>query len=342
MPRGVKLDLEKEPSLKEQVITIPAPKTLPAPKMFASLRKKAAAAKVLERARIAEIVDELDGEPLYKKLKRFVSADALTLVAVCFDEDPMTSATQAVFRENAAKVLAGLDAAAHACRAVSKKIAAASREEFRYVPKNRAGVELLTAGDRYPAAVLLRRKWMEKGKSAGFIGGQACAALADAVTRGLAQNETVVTVAGNGASRWVNCRVRIGTPVRDVLAAGKLLPETSVVAVGSSVNGRSITNLSEPVTAATRCIIAMKGLPRRKTLPCVGCGRCERACPRGIIPWMILQQLELEEPNPFRLFNVEHCIQCESCSIVCPSGIHLVDAVRRAEKIKEGRENKGC
>ena len=66
MPRGVKLDLAKEPSLKEQIITIPAPKKLQAPKMFAPLRKKAGAAKIIGAAEMAGIVDELDGEPLGK------------------------------------------------------------------------------------------------------------------------------------------------------------------------------------------------------------------------------------------------------------------------------------
>jgi len=339
MPRGVKLDLAKEPSLKEQIITIPAPKKLPAPKMFAPLRKKAGAAKIVGAARMAGIVDELDGELLEKKLARFAAADGAAVVAVCFDEDPMTSAGQAVFRENAERVFLGLNLAAQACGAASKKIAVASREEIRRSQKSCPATEFLTAGDRYPAAALLCRKLAARGETACLIGAQACAALEAAALRGLAQSETVVTVAGDGAGRWVNCRARIGTPLRDVLACGNPLPETSAVVVGSSVNGRSVTDLSEPVTADTRCLIAMKRLPRRAALPCIGCGRCERACPRGIIPWMILQQLESGSPDPFRLFNVEHCIRCEACSVACPSEIDLAAAVERAVKIKEGGED---
>lgn len=339
MPCGVKLECKKDPSLKNNIITVPAPKGLPAPKMFAPPHKKASASKILSAARIAGIVDELDGEPLDRKLSRLSAAGTMVLIAVCFDEDPMTSAEQAVMRETPSKVLKGLEFACKAGGVSAKKIAVASREEIQRVKKSCPGVPFLTAGDRYPALAILRRKLATKGEKACFIGAQACVALEAAVNRGMAQSETVITVAGDGVTRWLNCRVRIGTPLKDVLPQAEPTAETAAVVVGSSVNGRCVSNLSETVTPVTRCIIVMEHLPRRKALPCVGCGRCEQACPRGIIPWMILQQLESESPNPFRLFNVERCIQCEACSIICPSQIPLADVVKRAEKIKEGKCN---
>lgn len=339
MPCGVKLKLEKEPSLKNKIITISAPKNIPAPKMFAPLRRKVSPAKILGASRAAEIVDELDGEPLDRKLSRFSGSGVTTLIAVCFDEDPMTSASQAVLRAAAPDVAAGLNFAGQVCGVTDKKIAAASKEEIRRVQKHCAGFSFLTAGNRYPSVAILRRKLAQRKEKAGLIGVQACAALAAAVSRGLAQSETVVTVAGSGAARWQNCRVRIGTPLGDVLAAGDPVPDVKAVVVGSSVNGRCVEDLSEPVTASTRCIIAMTRLPRRMPLPCIGCGLCEKACTRGIIPWMILQQLESDSPDPFRLFNVERCIRCQACSVVCPSEIQLASAVARAEKIKEGKCN---
>lgn len=337
MPCGVKLEIKKGPSLNRPVLAIPAPKGLPAPKMFAPLRRRAGAQKIFGAAQEAGIVDEMDGAPLDRKLERFAAARTEVLVAVCFDEDPLASAAQATLREHAGEISAGLELAARACGAAVKKIAAASREEVRLVQGGCPGAEFLTAGNRYPSVAILRRKLAAGGKRAGLIGAQACLAL-DAAARGLAQSETVVTVAGDAVSRWMNCRVRIGAPLSDVLAAGEPDPETTVVAVGSSVNGRCVTDLAEPVTAATRCVIAMKHAPERTELPCIGCGRCERVCPRGIVPWMILRQLESEEPDPFRLFNVERCIRCEACTVVCPSGLPLAAAVGRAEKIKEG----GC
>ncbi|MFU0832063.1 MAG: 4Fe-4S dicluster domain-containing protein [Oscillospiraceae bacterium] len=339
MPCGVKLECKKEPSLKNDIITVRAPKNLPAPKMFAPPHKKASASKILSAARAAGIVDEIDGEPLDKKLSRVSAAGNMVLIAVCFDEDPMTSAEQAVLRESPSRVLKGLEFACKAGGVSSKKIAVASREEIQRVKKSCLGVSFLIAGNRYPALAILRRKLAAKGEKVCFIGAQACVALEAAVNRGMAQSETVITVAGDGVARWLNCRVRIGTPIKDVLPLAEPTAQTAAVVVGSSINGRCVNDLSETVTPVTRCIIVLEKLPRRKEMPCVGCGWCERVCPRGIIPWMILQQLESESPNPFRLFNVERCIRCEACSVVCPSQIHLADVVKRAEKIKEGKCN---
>ena len=339
MPCGVKLELKKEPSLSHRIITVPAPKDMPSPKMFTPLRKKTNAAKIFNAMKAAEIVDELDGERLDKKLSAISAAGATALVAVGFDEDPMTSAEQAVLRENPAAVLAGLGFACQASGVSAKKVAVASREEISRVQKSGLNVSFICAGDRYPALAILRRKLAAKGEKVSFIGAQACMALEAAVRRGLVQSETVLTVAGDGVAQWINCRVRLGTPLREVLALGQPLDETKAVVVGSSVNGRCVTDLSEPVTPMTHCVIAMTRLPQRKQQPCVACGLCEQVCPRGIIPWMVVQQLESGEPNPFRLFNVERCIRCQACSIVCPSQIPLAAAVELAEKIKEGKCN---
>lgn len=334
MTCGVNLEREKEPSLRGEIVALPAPGGLPAPRTFAPLRKKKPGrARILGAAEEAGIVDELDGEPLARKLSRYAARKTRVLAAVCFDDDPLATGEQAVLRENTAQVLAGLELAAAACGAAERKIAAASRREVRRMRGACPGVGFWAAGDRYPALAVLRLR--HGAERAGTIGAQACAALAEAA-KGRAQCETVVTVAGDGVSRWMNCRVRLGTPVGSVLQAGVPDENPAVVAVESAVNGRAVTDLSEPVGVLTRCVLAFRKLPRRRALPCVGCGRCARACPRGIVPWMILRQLESGAPDPVFLLGVERCIRCGACGAACPSGIGLAAVVARAEAVKEG------
>lgn len=335
MRRGVKLEQKQKLSLRSPVEELPAPEGFPALKTFAPLHKNITPARILQAAQSAGIVDELDGASLEAKLSRLSSRKIDLLVACGFDEDPCASAEQAFLRENAEAVADGLALAAEAAGVPSRKLAAATRAEARRIPKEHAGDGVLWAGTRYPAGTLLLRRLSRRGERAAMIGAQACAALSRAVRQGRVQS-TILLTAGDGEESWKNCLVRIGTPVASV--AERILPagETGAVAVGSSVSGKLLSDFSAPVTADTRCVIALKRMPRGKTFPCVGCSRCAGACPRGILPWMVVSELERKEPDPMRLFNVQNCDGCAACSAVCPSGIDLCGAVRRAAEIKEG------
>ena len=80
----------------------------------------------------------------------------------------------------------------------------------------------------------------------------------------------------------------------------------------------------------------LKKPPLRPEFACVRCGRCAKACPAGVVPWLVHRELESAVPEPLLLFHVGDCIGCRACSAVCPSGIDLAGEVRRAALIKEG------
>lgn len=336
IPHGVRLEQQKSASLKNEIKRLSGPEGNPAPKTFAPLGKKLDSAKIISAALKAEIVDEFDGMPLDRKLTHLAESKPDLLIACCFDEDPYTSSAQAVLREDAEKAAAGLELAAKACGAKEMLIAAASQRELHRLAGKNIKISAVSAGKRYPARTLLLQKLCRNGKKAAYLGIQSCAALADAVNEGKPQSETVVTVAGDGVRRWMNCRVPIGTPVETVLKAAQ--PEDSIrlVVIGSSVTGRTVRDLTLPVTAATRCVIALKKAPSEQSYPCVRCGRCMRACPVGVIPWLVYREMESGEPDPLLLFHVNECVDCQACGLVCPSGIDLAAEVKRAAALKEG------
>lgn len=340
-PRGVRLEQQKKASLKNEIESLPAPGDLPELKSFAPLKKDTGASGILSAASRAEIVDELDGAPLESKLRRFAARGAGLLLACAFDEDPYVSGASAVLRESASKAAFGLSLAARACGAEKIAVAVLSRGEAARLSKAVPGTASVVAGKRYPAKDILARRLRREGKKPEWIGVQACVALAEAVRRGRPQRETVVTVAGDGVRRWRNFRVKIGTPVGDVLRVAEPEENIPLVVIGSSVTGRTVRDLSLPVTAATRCVIALRRPPAERSFPCIGCGRCARACTEGILPWLALLQMESGAPDPARLFHVGACTGCGACGAVCPSGIDLEAAVRRAAAFKEGGDADG-
>lgn len=336
IPHGVRLEQNKSAILKRGICDVPGPEGLPAPASFAPVRREADPRRILAAAEAAGICDETDGASLREKLETLAKRKTDLLVAFCFDDDPFSACEQAVLRADPEKIADGLALAAKACRAKETLIAAASRREIRRMVSQGVKTPAVTAGERYPAEFFLLRRLRRRGKETAFLGAQACAALSDAVRKGLPQSKTVVTVAGDGAAECGNFRVRIGMTLEAVLNAAGADSRSQFVAVGPAMTGRSIRDLTMPVTAATRCVTVMKKGPRHRTFPCVRCGRCAGVCPVGIVPWLVHRELESGSPEPLLLFHVGECIGCRACDAVCPSDIELAEEVKRAAALKEG------
>jgi electron transport complex protein RnfC len=336
IPHGVALEQGKRALLRRGILEMDAPAELSEPSSFAPCRGKPDAAHILSAAEKAGICDETDGAPLRDKLAALAKRKPDILAALCFDDDPVCSCEEAFLRENEEKIADGLALAAAACRA-GTTLAAVSRRDVRRISARKSTLRAVAAGKRYPAVFFLQKKFRRGGKSVFFLGAQACAALSDAVRKGLPQSETVVTVAGDGVSRGGNWRVRIGTPLAALLKAAGAAPLPRLILTGPAMAARNVRDLTQTVTAATLCVIVRKQAPRVRTFACVKCGRCVSACPVGVVPWLVHREMESEHPDPLLLFHVGDCIGCRACDAVCPSCIRLAEETGRAAALKEGR-----
>lgn len=300
---------------------------------FQPIRGNAFPERIAAAARDAGITEEFTGRPLPELLAGFAARGVTLLAARCFDDAPGAESAAAVLRESPEKVAAGLRLAAKACGAKKILVAAAPGEakRFRLLESE---IPVRAADYRYPASLRLLGALGRGGEKAALLGAQACAALADAA-EGIPQTETVVTASGDGFRSPGNFRVRIGAPAADVLQAAGIDENTRLVAVGSPVTGTALTDRETPVEAQTRAFFAMKKLPVKREYPCVRCGRCESACPAGVVPWLVHRELESGRPNALLLFHVGECARCGACSLVCPSGIPLMEEVLLAAREKE-------
>ena len=156
-------------------------------------------------------------------------------------------------------------------------------------------------------------------------------AVYEAVQKNKPLVERVVTVTGKALKNPSNFKVRIGTPVNDLIEAAGGLPEnTGKVISGGPMMGKAIASLEVPVTKGTSGILLLpdKESRRKPIQNCIRCGRCVSVCPMGLEPYLLMSISEKQLWDKAKDNRVMDCIECGSCSYTCPADRPLLDYIR--------------
>jgi electron transport complex protein RnfC len=143
--------------------------------------------------------------------------------------------------------------------------------------------------------------------------------------------ERIVTVAGGAVSEPANLKVRIGTPISDLIAeCGGLTRAPAKIVTGGPMSGHTVERLDAPVTKTTSAVLALTNREVRSATrsPCINCGRCVDACPMGLNPMRLFKLLEHDMDGAAVGEGLLDCTECGACGYICPSRIPLVDGLR--------------
>ena len=113
------------------------------------------------------------------------------------------------------------------------------------------------------------------------------ASIARAVKTGMPLISRIVTVTGGAIKNKKNLRVRIGTPIRNVIeAAGGFVAEPERIILGGPMMGKGVFSIDLPVIKGTSAILAMtkEDLGINVVTNCTRCGKCVQACPMRLVP----------------------------------------------------------
>jgi electron transport complex protein RnfC len=172
-------------------------------------------------------------------------------------------------------------------------------------------------------------------------------AVADAIEYNRPLIDRIVTLNGNGIAKPMNYRVRIGTLFNDLIEEnGGLVGQATKVISGGPMMGFAVYTLKMPVMKGTSGILVFNEesevLMREEEGPCVRCARCVDACPMGLEPTTLMKRAKRQDWAGTKDYDVLSCIECGSCSYVCPSMIPLVQYIRLAKQYVTSKDGRGA
>ena len=169
----------------------------------------------------------------------------------------------------------------------------------------------------------------------------------EAINQGKPLIERYISVLGPGIQIPKNLKVRIGTPLKDIIdACGGFKGKPGRVVLGNPLNGMAQFSLDRPVLKDTHYLWVQpeEQVVKERYRACINCGDCVDACPMQLMPNFLGRFCEFckyeEAAKQYDLFT---CIECGLCAYVCPSRRPLIQFIKlgKRELSNRGKENVG-
>lgn len=151
--------------------------------------------------------------------------------------------------------------------------------------------------------------------------------------------ERYTTVTGKKLRQPGNYLVRMGTPMKDLIAVcGGMPAEDSKVLAGGPMMGKAMTSTDVPVCKGTNSVTILSGedAVRKEPQPCIRCAKCVSACPMGLEPYLLAKLSAVSNWERCESEDIVSCIECGSCQFTCPAHRPLLDNIRLGKQTVMG------
>jgi electron transport complex protein RnfC len=94
--------------------------------------------------------------------------------------------------------------------------------------------------------------------------------------------------------------------------------------------GKALNNLDVPIVKGSSGILIVRDeeAHRKEVINCIRCTRCVEACPMSLEPYLLMSLSEREMWERLEMEKALDCMECGSCSFICPSNRPLLDYIR--------------
>ena len=282
--------------------------------------------------------------PLYGKLLQAKEKRVNTLIINGVDAESKFSSRAVLLAENAGEIASGID--------IISKILGVTIVYVGVIDKASAAISSISSASSSAQIVALKDKHPQSldellvkaviGKEipqtgiaedvgATVVSAETALFVARAVNEKKPVVEKYITVAGGGLSKSKNIIVRIGTPIKEVLAfCGVSADGAGKIIIGGPMMGTAIYTTDMPVTKETAGIFVQNEseIAEFPSGVCIKCGLCIDICPMKLMPFLISGFSEAGEYALAEKNDIHSCNECGCCSYVCPVLIPMVHWIK--------------
>lgn len=141
-----------------------------------------------------------------------------------------------------------------------------------------------------------------------------------------------ITVEGTAIKEPKNIIVPIGTKISDVIEfAGGADESFDKIIMGGPMMGTAVSDIENVIEKRTNAVLVMAPIDGAQSTPCIRCGRCLSHCPMGLKPAKVEAANRVGNTEAYKELNVNICMECGSCSFVCPAKRPLTQVMRVAK-----------
>ena len=269
------------------------------------------------------------------------------VIVSALDLDPTSIANQQTFRDHVEEVEA-------ACNLLSRSTGAsrsvlAVPENLSHVARNVSGntASVVLVPAVYPNGLpeILARKYgaglLMRGDQGGVVGNtlvvsiEHAIAMVECLHSGKPLLEKTVTFSSGESGEPRNFRVRIGTPIADVLKKVGVEPHPKdKLILNGLMNGYTCFSTEQPITSTTDSVHLQRSSQVFvfQNAACTNCGKCNTVCPVDLEVNLLGRFSEYGIFDKCLALGAENCVECGLCAYVCPARRPLVQFIVHAKR----------
>lgn len=162
-----------------------------------------------------------------------------------------------------------------------------------------------------------------------------CFAVCEAVERGKPLYERVLTATGKAIKNPKNLKVKVGTPLKDIVDyCGGEVKNPKKAVQGGPMTGVALSDYDKFTHKTTSGLLLMTEdeTSAEEPTPCLNCGKCADVCPMRLMPMNTAFYAAAGDfESALKYGSTAACIECGACEYICPAKRPLIQAIRKTK-----------